>query len=100
MVRGFDQPQEALEAAREAEEDQQHACERGEHKWNNVTDWEGDPGVMNGTRTFYYKECRYCGETSSWDGRPDEEDPDDARDRERDDAPHWAQYRDHADDSF
>ena len=81
MVRGFDRPREELEAAREAEEDRQNACERGEHDFKNVSDWEGDPDVINGTRTFHYKECRYCGATAPWDGRPDEEDPDDARDR-------------------
>lgn len=89
---------EPFEAAKEAEEAQQKACERDDHKWKTVTDWYGDPNVINGTCTIYFKECDYCGATKDWDGRQAEEDPDEARDRERDDAPHWAQYEDIGDE--
>lgn len=51
-----------------------------EHYWDYISDWYGDPGVINGTMNIYYKECRHCGETAPWDGRHPEPDPDLARD--------------------
>lgn len=50
------------------------------HDYECVTDWEGDPDVINGTRTWHYKLCRKCGHQAPWDGRREEPDPDDARD--------------------
>lgn len=36
-------------------------CADEEHDWNHIRDWIGDPGVVNGTMTIYYKRCRICG---------------------------------------
>lgn len=32
-----------------------------DHDWQIKSDWYGDPGVINGTCTFYVKRCRQCG---------------------------------------
>lgn len=31
-----------------------------EHDWEYKEDWEGDPGVINGTRTISWLECCNC----------------------------------------
>lgn len=36
-------------------------CADDEHDWKHVSDWAGDPGVINGTYDIRYKECRICG---------------------------------------
>jgi hypothetical protein len=36
-------------------------CSDDEHDWQHIQDWYGDPGVINGTCTIYYKRCRTCG---------------------------------------
>lgn len=33
-----------------------------DHDWKLVSDWGGDPGVINGTFDCSYLECRVCGE--------------------------------------
>lgn len=42
-----------------------HPCalENGayEHDWTTRTDWDGDPGVINGTRTWQTVVCSRCG---------------------------------------
>ena len=69
-----------------------------DHDWKHVSDWIGDPGVINGTMSIYYKECRICGEQEDWDGAQPEDDPDRAYEQARDDAPHWAQFAEQCDD--
>lgn len=32
----------------------------GAHDWEFHSDWYGDPGVVNGTCTFYFFRCRVC----------------------------------------
>lgn len=32
-----------------------------DHDWQYLSDWEGDPGVIDGTRTTYCRVCRECG---------------------------------------
>lgn len=32
-----------------------------DHDWEYLSDWYGDPDVINGTCTFYFKRCRECG---------------------------------------
>lgn len=32
-----------------------------DHDWKVISDWYGDPDVINGTQTFYIKRCRQCG---------------------------------------
>lgn len=58
-----------------------------EHEWHEVQDWEGDPGVINGTHIFYYYVCGKCGEERG--DQPDDFDrqQDDGRDYEPDDEP-------------
>lgn len=36
-------------------------CSEGDHDWKYVSDWEGDPEVIGGTNSFYYRECIQCG---------------------------------------
>ena len=33
-----------------------------DHTWVLHSDWDGDPGIPNGTHTFYWMECMECGE--------------------------------------
>lgn len=49
-----------------------HPCfnpetEELEHEWSYHSDWEGDPGVINGTHTFYFKRCTVCDEEEGCD---------------------------------
>jgi hypothetical protein len=39
-----------------------------DHDWEYISDWFGDPDVINGTCNFHYKRCRDCGKEESWDG--------------------------------
>lgn len=39
-----------------------------DHDWVYKSDWYGDPDVINGTCTIYFKECRVCGKEAEWDG--------------------------------
>jgi hypothetical protein len=32
-----------------------------DHCWRLISDWYGDPGVINGTADCSYMQCRYCG---------------------------------------
>lgn len=32
-----------------------------EHAWTTVWDYEGDPSVPNGTHSFRYYRCMWCG---------------------------------------
>lgn len=32
-----------------------------DHDWKWISDWYGDPGVINGTADCSYWECRVCG---------------------------------------
>jgi hypothetical protein len=48
-----------------------------DHDWEYRQDWSGDPEVINGTFTVYWKECRVCGEQEPWDGRMQPPDADD-----------------------
>lgn len=34
---------------------------RHEHEWEYVADWEGDPGVVNGTHDISFLRCASCG---------------------------------------
>lgn len=36
-------------------------CADGDHDWQHEQDWEGDPGVINGTNDFCIVTCRTCG---------------------------------------
>lgn len=36
--------------------------ESPDHDWEERVDWEGDPNVINGTRTWKVLVCRVCGE--------------------------------------
>jgi len=50
-------------------------CPDDEHEWEHYEDSDGDPGVINGTRSWCYLECAKCGKQTDCDGRHD--DPDD-----------------------
>jgi hypothetical protein len=43
----------------------EHPCklpdETYEHDWTHRWDWDGDPNVINGTRTWKTVVCRWCG---------------------------------------
>lgn len=60
-------------------------CPNDDHDWEYVRDWYGDPNVINGTADCSYKHCKVCYAEESWDGVPDEPDPDHARDQAIDD---------------
>lgn len=49
----------------DAQDVREHPCalEDGtfEHNWTMRTDWDGDPGVINGTRTWQTVVCSQCG---------------------------------------
>ncbi len=32
------------------------------HEWQEIRDWEGDPGVINGVHEFIIRRCALCGE--------------------------------------
>lgn len=36
-----------------------------DHDWKYKSDWEGDPEVINGTQSFYYRVCEQCGKEES-----------------------------------
>jgi hypothetical protein len=48
-----------------------------DHDWRYVSDWMGDPDVINGTMDCSYKRCRVCGEEAplAFGERPPTEDP-------------------------
>ena len=56
-----------------------HPCEiepgEFDHDWKYVSDWGGDPEVINGTFDCSHWECRVCGETK--EGDPPQYDYDD-----------------------
>lgn len=54
-----DQPSAELEVSCQEDDD---------HDWEYISDWYGDPGVINGTCNFYYRRCRTCGKEDQWDG--------------------------------
>lgn len=43
-----------------------------DHDWEYISDWYGDPGVINGTCNIYFKRCRQCGKEAEWDGSADD----------------------------
>lgn len=45
-----------------------------DHDWEYISDWYGDPEVINGTCDIHYKRCRQCGKTADWNGRRPERD--------------------------
>lgn len=49
-----------------------------DHDFEYREDWEGDPGVINGTHTLCWLECMHCGEerSASYDDRPSHDDYD------------------------
>lgn len=47
-----------------------------DHDWEFVSDWYGDPDVINGTADCSYWQCRACGKTDYERERPTW-DPDD-----------------------
>lgn len=36
-----------------------------DHDWQYMQDWIGDPGVVNGTATIYFRQCCICGQEES-----------------------------------
>jgi hypothetical protein len=56
---------QSTDAAARVGKDSAHPCELSdgtlEHDWEMRTDWDGDPGVINGTRTWQTPVCRRCG---------------------------------------
>lgn len=44
-------------------------CDLGDgmfdHDWEFVSDWGGDPSVINGTFDCSFKRCRQCGEEAN-----------------------------------
>lgn len=36
-------------------------CADDDHDWHFISDWYGDPGVVNGTADCSYWKCRTCG---------------------------------------
>jgi len=40
-------------------------CDQGDgtfdHNWKYRSDWYGDPEVINGTQTIYFRTCVQCG---------------------------------------
>ena len=59
-------------------------CDLGDgtfdHDWEFVSDWYGDPGVINGTADCSFKRCRQCGEeapleTDEWKTSWEEDHP-------------------------
>lgn len=42
--------------------------EKEDHDWEIVSDWYGDPGVINGTCSFNFMRCRQCGKEKDCDG--------------------------------
>ena len=60
-----------------------------DHDWEYVSDWYGDPGVINGTADCSFKRCKQCGKESELEDGDEslgEPDPDYERDRRIDDA--------------
>lgn len=54
-----------------------------DHDWEYVSDWYGDPGVINGTADCSFKRCRQCGKEADLqpgDETMNEPDPDYERD--------------------
>ena len=43
-----------------------------DHDWEYISDWYGDPGVINGTCDIHFKRCRACGKEEDWDGHVDD----------------------------
>jgi hypothetical protein len=40
------------------------------HKWRWISDWYGDPGVINGTADCSRWECQHCGSVDQYRARP------------------------------
>lgn len=38
-----------------------------DHDWEYISDWYGDPGVINGTADCSFKRCRVCGKEAPLD---------------------------------
>ncbi len=38
------------------------AAESCDHDWEVISDWAGDPGVINGTYDCSFKRCTICGQ--------------------------------------
>lgn len=57
-------------------------CPNDDHDWQYIRDWYGDPNVINGTADCSYKQdcsykhCKVCWAEESWDGVPEDDDPD------------------------
>lgn len=64
--------QGVLEEVRAATEAPEPECD---HEWEWISDWYGDPNVINGTADCSGWECKKCGSTDCEDGPP-ESDPD------------------------
>ena len=45
-----------------------------DHDWEYISDWYGDPEVINGTCDIHYKRCRQCGKEAEWNGERPERD--------------------------
>lgn len=58
--------------------DGRRALKGCEHDFEYREDWEGDPGVINGTHTLCWLECMHCGteRPADYDDRPSYEDYD------------------------
>ena len=55
------------------------------HEWRWISDWYGDPGVINGTADCSRWECGLCGEVDENREPPSaDDDPDYARERQQD----------------
>jgi len=39
-----------------------------DHDWQYISDWYGDPSVINGTADCSFKRCRQCGKESPLEG--------------------------------
>lgn len=53
-------------------------CEDGtyDHDWKWISDWYGDPDVINGTADCSHWECQSCGSTDCEDDPPSGDDYD------------------------
>lgn len=47
-----------------------------DHDWERISDWYGDPGVINGTCSFTFLRCRVCDLEKQDDGDFDDYEPD------------------------
>jgi hypothetical protein len=50
-------------------------CDEDEHDWRWVSDWYGDPGVINGTADCSRYVCTICGAEKGGDPPQDDYDP-------------------------